>query len=96
MQGISNELTLAIMTANSVFEGERCEMTITSILDGKHSRNSLHYAGQAFDVRTRGIHGSTVSRIAATLRGKLTVDFDVVLHSTHLHIEYQPRYANDG
>lgn len=96
LQGVRPELVLAMQVANDIFAGERCEMTITSVLDGEHSRNSLHYAGCAFDVRTRGIHGSTVNRIEATLRGALTVDFDVVLESTHLHIEYQPRFANNG
>lgn len=96
LQGIRPELVLAIQAANDIFVGEGIELVITSILDGEHSRNSLHYAGSAFDIRTRGIHGSTVARIVAALNGALTVDFDVVLHPNHLHIEYQPRYATNG
>jgi hypothetical protein len=96
LQGVTPELTLAIMSANSVFEAEGCELVITSILDGEHSRNSLHYSGNAADFRTRGLHGTTIDRIVAALKGALTVDFDVIQHDTHIHIEHQPRFATNS
>lgn len=64
-------------------------LIITSALDGEHSHGSLHYSGMAIDIRTRTLSEprDMYERIKSVISGA----FDVVLHTTHIHIEYQPK-----
>ncbi len=67
------------------------EIVVTSILDGKHSKRSLHYEGKAFDIR-RWIYTETqLIQFIELLEEELGDDFDVVLEATHIHIEYDPK-----
>lgn len=63
---------------------------ITSGIDGKHSTNSLHYSGMAFDFRTRDVKPVDLPHLFATLGQSLGDNFDVVLEKDHIHIEYDP------
>ena len=65
--------------------------TITSGMEGKHKEGSLHYKGRALDFRTRNIpeeHRGTIRDAVVKAMGP---DFDVVLHKTHMHVEYDPK-----
>lgn len=72
------------------------ELTITSARDGIHSAGSLHYYGYAVDLRTWDTYGNQLSDefrkdLADQLAGKLShysVYYDIVVHSTHIHVEY--------
>jgi len=67
------------------------DCVITSASDGKHGPNSLHYSGQALDLRTRHIHGQGLQLVVDKLREALGSQFDVVLESDHIHLEFDPR-----
>lgn len=75
--------------------GERA--TITSVMDGEHRDGSIHYEGNAFDVRTWfDDAGNQLSiydkqKLAAALRFALGDDWDVVIENTHIHCEYDPK-----
>ena len=66
------------------------ELVITSARDGLHSAGSLHYYGLAVDCRTRYFDDITKKAVAAEVKEALGSDYDVILHSTHLHVEYDP------
>jgi len=66
------------------------EAIITSTYEGNHSPRSLHYANDAFDVR---LPPDGVLRICASMRERLGKDFDVVVESDHIHIEYDPKVS---
>jgi len=72
------------------------EPTITSIMDGKHMKGSLHYDGYAFDVRSwADSSGKQLSQqekddMAYNMRVILGKDWDVVVEGSHFHLEYQP------
>lgn len=95
IQGISPELMLGLIVANDVYRHNGQILTITSILDGKHSNTSLHYTGCAADLRISDVSKSKISIIKAQLEDSLTADFDVILEPTHIHLEYQPRFNNN-
>jgi len=57
--GMRPELVLGAMIAYSVLDNLGYFLTITSALEGKHSRTSLHYSGNAFDIRSRDIMAVT-------------------------------------
>jgi hypothetical protein len=65
-------------------------LTVTSGLDGSHSSQSQHYAGLAEDYRTRDVDGINLTLMVAEVRSILGRDYDVILESDHLHVEYDP------
>ncbi len=71
-----------IWKANGRPEG----VTITSGKNGVHSAGSWHYFGAAFDVRTRFWDATKQAQVHRQLKDALP-DYDVVFHSTHIHIE---------
>lgn len=93
---LSPEILLAIIVAQGVWErsGVR-DLTITSLLDGEHSVNSLHYRGKAVDLRTKGTGLSR--RLFEALRAALPASlYDVILEdkdgvNEHIHVEYDPK-----
>lgn len=79
-------------------------LCITSLCDGEHGARSLHYAGRAFDARTKDLSPETELLFYAQCKQALALQgFDVVLEHNprHLHIEYDPKpgehlYLLDG
>ena len=89
--GVRNELTLAMIIANEVYRNHGYGCTITSGVEGTHSKASLHYSGCAFDTRTRDIEDWIVSSIYSDIKDSLNDEYDVILESDHIHIEFQPK-----
>ena len=50
IKGIQPEIVLACMLIKDIVDRYR-PFVVTSVVDGKHSDNSLHYSGNAVDVR---------------------------------------------
>jgi hypothetical protein len=63
-------------------------VTVTSALDGLHSAGSLHYYGRALDFRIRYFKNNAECEAADLLKKALSEDYDVILHKTHIHVEY--------
>lgn len=87
---------LPIMYALGVFEAlyykEGYELTVTSLLDGKHSDNSLHYKGLAADLRIDGVPSNKILEVCNDARALLyKLGFDVVIEVDHIHVEYDPK-----
>lgn len=92
IQGIRPELLFAMFVVDQEFRDiAQEELVITSVVDGIHSRTSLHYSGAAFDCRIWNIATHKVNRLVPRIAEKLGIDFDVVLESNHIHIEFQPK-----
>ena len=97
LQGVSPELTIAMMVVDTAYIRYGYNLTITSVCDSKHSFKSLHYTGNAFDCRIWEIPGNMLSQVVGRIRNTLTPDFDVVLamgrdgKPSHIHVEYQPK-----
>ena len=67
------------------FGEETCQLT--SGTEGVHGRASLHFPGQGIDLK-RPI---AAEQIEVALKVHLGDEFDVVLESDHIHIEFQPK-----
>lgn len=97
LNGVQPETVLAIQLAATIVEDLGGRFVITSLTDGKEWRspNSLHVPGLAFDVRiwdfpTQEDQLNLVEKLREALGG----EFDVVLESDHIHIEFDPKPAS--
>jgi hypothetical protein len=79
---------------NDIMEssGEYC---ITSLLDGTHGPNSLHYVGLAMDVRTRHLKDpDLVTPLAVRLQEELGRMYQVIAEKDHIHLEVSPLWLS--
>ena len=89
--GIRPEMLIGIMVAQQIYIDHGIDFVITSALDSTHSKTSLHYAGAAVDIRTREMSQSAARLVCDSILVALPQDFDCVLESNHIHLEWQPR-----
>ncbi len=90
--GMRPEILLAAVAAERVFEKAGFECTITSCVDGQHMVGSLHSKGAAIDLRTRHVpHAIELRQIVDRIKECLGAEYDVVVETDHLHIEYDPK-----
>lgn len=66
------------------------EAVVTSVLDGVHSKNSLHYVGKAFDLRIWIYTEEQIHLMVENLKSNLGSDYDIILEEDHIHVEYDP------
>jgi len=92
LNGIQPELLLAIWVIEQCFSDSNLRTTITSLTDGEHSKDSLHYVGLAVDVRIWDLVTKVdQEEMCIRLRKALGKESDVVLESTHIHVEFDPK-----
>lgn len=94
--GLTPQAVLGIVVCQSVFSKRALDLTITAGIDGKHMRASLHYSGNAWDMRS--FNSPEADREAVRLECKTALgdDYDVVVEGDHLHGEYQPKSPYTG
>jgi hypothetical protein len=88
--GLKPEALLGMTVVALYFMERKWKCRQTSGLEGRHGRNSLHFAGLAFDIGKRGVPQTFVGKVRDDLAERLGDQFDVVDESDHWHIEYQP------
>lgn len=90
--GLQPELLFAIMVARDVYLNRGYELIITSLNDATHSATSLHYSGNAVDLRTTTMSpNEDWNEVARQIRNRLNKHYDVLNEHNHIHIEFQPR-----
>jgi len=94
--GMRPEILLAAVAAMEVYKAAGHDLTITACVDGRHTTGSLHYAGAAIDIRTRDLPPADVPKLMAQIKECVGGDFDVLLETDHIHIEFQPKQAING
>jgi hypothetical protein len=88
----SDEITHAMNVADALSKSiSGKEMIVTAVFDGMHMDGSKHYSGDAFDVRKWNYTMEQLSSFISNLRDNLGTDYDIVIESTHIHIEYDPK-----
>lgn len=91
VRGIQPEILLAVQIAESIYRHHGYDFTVTSFVDGRHSANSLHYKGQAVDLRVWGVPEEKRQALADEIGAALGRQFDVVFEGDHVHIEHENR-----
>lgn len=90
-RGASPEIVIALLVAASVYERHGQELVVTSMNDSRHSATSLHYRGDAVDLRTNFWPDTKAREVARELDEALSLDYDVIFEGDHIHVEYQPK-----
>jgi hypothetical protein len=92
LRNIQPQTVLLLMIARGVYNDHGHDLTVTSVCDGKHGENSLHYKGLAADLRTvaAGIGAARAEVLACEMRKRLGPQYDVVVEPTHIHAEFDP------
>ena len=90
--GVKPEMVLATSIVESVYDKYDSCCTITSGTEqpAPHKPDSLHWTGFALDYRIRTIPKFNRQPLANEIAEALGTEFDVVLHTTHLHVEHDP------
>jgi hypothetical protein len=87
--GLTPQCVLGIVVAQAVFKRHGYDAVVTSVSDGIHKARSKHFIGNAFDLRTYMVEPGKLQSIVAELVQCLP-EFDVVLESDHIHVEWDP------
>ena len=66
------------------------DAVVTYTTNGTHSSGSLHYSGNAIDLRTRDLSNNQRQCTTERLRDALGSDYDVINEGDHIHVEYDP------
>jgi len=87
--GLKLPMRKVLIIADELWKDAGKELVVTEGTGGTHSAGSLHPFGYAVDLRSRYFDTSTQRDVASALRLRLGPDYDVVVHKTHVHVEYQ-------
>ena len=90
---IRPQMALALPIIASVYDFHAAtELVVTSAQDGNHMKGSKHYSGEAMDLRIWQFQTEAKQRqVVEMLKDCLGENYDVVLESTHIHVEYDPK-----
>lgn len=91
LKNLQPQIVVAILIAYDVYSAADYSLVITSASDSTHCNNSLHSHGLAIDLRIKNIPFATILAITKEIKQDLGNEFDVVLESDHIHIEYDPK-----
>ena len=93
------ELLAGLMVCDQVYDkmfGR--DMWVTSVNDSRHGWGSLHFVGQAADIRAKDLKRAEADRLRDAIADRICNEFDVIVEwdrevqaNCHLHIEWQPK-----
>ena len=86
VNGLRPEMVLAYVICAPIMAKYGQDMVLTEGTGGKHSKTSRHYIGMAMDLRTWTL--TDRDACTAELREALSDEYVVVLHDTHIHIQF--------
>lgn len=92
IEGIDIRMRPALVYADKIWRelGRLEGVTVTCGMDGEHSAGSLHYYGLALDFRTHYFSVEETVQAAVQLEDSLGSDYDVIVHGSHIHVEFDP------
>ncbi|WP_119628113.1 hypothetical protein [Methylocaldum marinum] len=90
LAGLDRRMYFALQKARRVWSRYGKLLVVTSGLDGRHKKGSLHYVGLAVDLRSRYFAPSTRRTVTRELRRNLGDEFQVIDEKHHIHVEFDP------
>jgi len=89
LQGLNVTMRPVLIEWEKLCKKYNVEAVVTCGTDGAHSAGSMHYYGYALDLRTRDMTEGQKQTARQNMAVKLGLAYDVVLHRSHMHIEYK-------
>ncbi len=89
IQGIDIRIRPVLIASEAIWKKHGKEVVVTGGMEGEHSAGSFHYYGLALDLRIHYFTKTEKNDVFQELKRGLGSSFDVVLHRTHIHVEYQ-------
>lgn len=86
--GLQLQMREVLIAANKIWVKHGQELVVTCGPGGTHGAASLHPYGYAVDLRTRYFDTSEYIIIASELSIELGNKYDVIVHHSHIHVEY--------
>ena len=88
-RGLTGNITGIENIVDNVFNNVvNRDAIVTYTTNGAHNPNSLHYSGNAIDLRTRDLTSQQKQQATDMLKKTLDQDYDVLNEDNHIHIEY--------
>ena len=87
LEGLDIRMRPVLIAAEKIWKKYKQGLVVTA-RGGLHSAGSLHYYGLALDFRNRDFTPKTKITVAEELQKVLGSSFQVISHSTHIHVEY--------
>lgn len=95
LAGTQPEILLALMVIHSIMDSLHLPCIVTSGHDTNlHKSNSLHYKGLALDIRLPSFYNPSPnldSSVVESIKNALGSEYDVVLETNHIHVEFDPK-----
>ena len=88
LTGIKYVMRQAIIIADQIYDRHGKKIVITCSSSGEHGAASYHYYGFAIDLRTNYFTKEEAVKVASDLRAALPEDYDVLLETDHIHLEF--------
>jgi len=88
LAGLDIRMRPALLAADKIWKAYGQELVVTAGLEGEHSAGSLHYYGLAVDLRSRYFTETEKRAVMSELATVLGNSFDVIEHTSHIHVEY--------
>ena len=92
LAGLQHEALWAIDRVNEVFDMHSVDCWVTSARGDQHSNHSHHYKGLAVDFRNRHLNPRQSVEIVAQMEHVLGPEYQVIVESSHIHVEYDPKH----
>ena len=91
IRGIRPELAIALQIIDGIYRAHGLELMITEGTGATHMAGSLHYVGQAADLRSSNVPTAIHDPVINEIRTALGAEFDFVVEADHFHVEFQPK-----
>ena len=90
--GVRPEIFFACGVAHAIHRDLfHTPLVVTSLLDGTHMPNSLHYTGRAVDFRDRDLSLEQQSAFVSELSRVLSpLGYQIIKEKDHIHVEFDP------
>lgn len=87
--GLDFRMRPVLIAGEKIWKDNGKELHVTCGLNGEHSAGSFHYYGLALDFRTKYFKtAAKKKKVYQELKTELGSSFDVILHDSHIHVEY--------
>ena len=93
-QNLSPQLLLGLIIVDQIMQKHGQEAVITSLNDAYHGKSSLHYNGNAVDLRSRTFDKPEFVLQECKKALGFSSDYDIILEHNHFHLEHQPKRRN--